>query len=624
MRGTLADARTMSSYAICPTSTSDAMSDRPLRPSFCLNIGITGHRLDRLTATAFDRGAPEIHRVLASIASIAESLRRSMPGTFADAPARLRALSGLAEGTDRRTATIARSLGYSLHAFLPFERQVYANDFSAESQVEYQALIAEAMTVFELPGERADADQAYEMVGTGIIAQCDLLIAVWDGSRARGPGGTAEVIRRALRRGLPVVRFDPAHWKAPVLLWASLDPIAIEHENLADYKVFPATDDLLRLVLRQLLLPPALPEEHSHLVQFLKEREHSHGGRKEYRALLWALRVQARQPGRTRADIADQSADEEWKLFARLAGPLAPSASLAESRLRETYRWPDRLAAHFAQVFRSGHVLNFCLAAIAVLLALAGLLFPVAKAIFVVLEIIVIVSLLVHTRVGRAQQWHRRWLDYRYLAERLRPMRTLKLFGVACSGAPWATQRLESYRWTDWYSQAVWREMGPPAGRVDPRYINNLRACVLSAEICPQVRYHWANALEMDGLEKRLHRLSDAFSAATLFAGAVYLLLFAIGYQRIHEFGALFTAITAAFPAVGGALYGIRVQGDFSGTARRSLRMADELLLIASAVEDAYTFSQLSEVAERAAGAMLTELGEWQLAFRQRNLEVPG
>jgi hypothetical protein len=49
-----------------------------------------------------------------------------------------------------------------------------------------------------------------------------------------------------------------------------------------------------------------------------------------------------------------------------------------------------------------------------------------------------------------------------------------------------------------------------------------------------------------------------------------------------------------------------------------------ELLLLGCALDEALTFTQASDLAERAARAMLAELLEWQLAFRQRNLEIPG
>ena len=42
-----------------------------------------------------------------------------------------------------------------------------------------------------------------------MVDRCDVLIAVWDGEPARGPGGTAEIVAYALERGRPIVHIRP-------------------------------------------------------------------------------------------------------------------------------------------------------------------------------------------------------------------------------------------------------------------------------------------------------------------------------------------------------------------------------------------------------------------------------
>ena len=45
-------------------------------------------------------------------------------------------------------------------------------------------------------------------------------------------------------------------------------------------------------------------------------------------------------------------------------------------------------------------------------------------------EIVITLAIIINTALGIRHEWHRRWLDYRQLAERLRPLRSLKL-GIA-------------------------------------------------------------------------------------------------------------------------------------------------------------------------------------------------
>ena len=48
-----------------------------------------------------------------------------------------------------------------------------------------------------------DRNLAYQRAGFLVAEQCDVLLAIWDGHPARGPGGTAEVIEHARARGRP-------------------------------------------------------------------------------------------------------------------------------------------------------------------------------------------------------------------------------------------------------------------------------------------------------------------------------------------------------------------------------------------------------------------------------------
>ena len=94
-------------------------------------------------------------------------------------------------------------------AVLPFERDEFARDFeSAASRQEYQEMLHRAERVIALPGVRgatAGDGAAYAAANQVMLDQADLVLIVWDGKPARGPGGTAEVVAQAQARGLPVI-----------------------------------------------------------------------------------------------------------------------------------------------------------------------------------------------------------------------------------------------------------------------------------------------------------------------------------------------------------------------------------------------------------------------------------
>ena len=154
-----------------------------------LIIGVTGHRF--LAEEGKLRGA------------VRESLRRLR----AAYPARaLQVLSPLAEGADRLVAReVLRVPGATLVAPLPLSVEDYRQDFGAPaSKAAFTRLRRRATQSIFLPATPS-RNEAYEQVGRYVADHCDALIALWDGQGAQGQGGTAEVVYRALERGIPVM-----------------------------------------------------------------------------------------------------------------------------------------------------------------------------------------------------------------------------------------------------------------------------------------------------------------------------------------------------------------------------------------------------------------------------------
>lgn len=179
----------------------------PQRATRGLNIGVTGHRLNRISQRQLERLTPQVKPLLSQMAAAAHT------------PA-LALLSGLAEGADRHVARLALEAGYALHAVLPFARETYLRDFSGTaSRAQFGELLARAECVAELPGRPGFSAQAYRRAGHALLDEADVLLAVWDGRPAQGVGGTAEVVNEACRRRMPVIHVSTRPRTAPVLVW---------------------------------------------------------------------------------------------------------------------------------------------------------------------------------------------------------------------------------------------------------------------------------------------------------------------------------------------------------------------------------------------------------------------
>lgn len=225
-------------------------------PRPTLRVGITGHRLDKLT----DGDVAALRGALAGVfAAIEAAAIRLGPDDGAPEMPRCRLVSALAEGTDR-IAVDAAPRHWPLHALLPMPRDVYRADFLGEGQASsasaeaFEAYLRRAESVTELPmaapAERDFADPEvripqYAALGHALVRQVDLLVAVWDGRPASGPGGTAAVVAEAVGRGLPVLWLDPTGREPPRHVDGFAGP------DVAGPRVTPLDDRVLDAILAE-------------------------------------------------------------------------------------------------------------------------------------------------------------------------------------------------------------------------------------------------------------------------------------------------------------------------------------------------------------------------------------
>ncbi|MFI9011177.1 hypothetical protein ACIGNX_28470 [Actinosynnema sp. NPDC053489] len=111
-------------------------------------------------------------------------------------------MTSLAEGADQLFARLVLEAGGTLHAVIP--ARDYDTTFSGAGLTGYRQLLAVANEVVELDFDRSD-EPAYLAAGHFVVEHCELLVAVWDGQPARGPGGTADAVARARELGRDVL-----------------------------------------------------------------------------------------------------------------------------------------------------------------------------------------------------------------------------------------------------------------------------------------------------------------------------------------------------------------------------------------------------------------------------------
>ncbi|HEX5961415.1 MAG TPA: hypothetical protein VFY97_09255 [Rhodanobacteraceae bacterium] len=168
-----------------------------------LVIGVTSHR--NLVAT-------EVAGLHARVRDFFGGLQRDFPGLP------LVVISPLAEGGDQLVAEEALAVGARLIAPLPLPRDLYLQDFAdAEARARFDALRARA-GVIELPllsGSTRESvalrgperDRQYTQAGVFTASHSHILLALWDGRPSDRLGGTAQIVRFHMD-GIPPGAFD--------------------------------------------------------------------------------------------------------------------------------------------------------------------------------------------------------------------------------------------------------------------------------------------------------------------------------------------------------------------------------------------------------------------------------
>ena len=564
-----------------------------------IGVGVTGHRPGRLGEADLTMLEARLYEIMAAIEAAAPS-------------AQFRLIGSLAEGADTLAAGVAVARGWQVDAVLPLARDDYIDDFEGDAAVRLQSLLSACRSIFELPGERgADGGPAasYERAGRVVLTQSDFVLAIWDGDPALGRGGTTQIILEAVAQGVPVLAVHPADGRAE-LLWSGLNAHDLGPETI-DTIARGGIDDLPRLLGTLASSPVSATKVRRMRTWPLLAIA--------YPMLLAATGVKTLRMSDLRAprpSARPKSDTSPAQLEGRIDRYLMPQFDEA-----------DRIAARAAQLFRSTFVSNLALAAFATTLSLFGLIAPKAiQPLLAVGEFAAVARILLVTHVAGRAGWHGYWLERRQIAEQLRCLAVSAQLGdlLLRGGTPRGEPATEEVR-------RVARMLGLPSVRVDTAFLATTRARLL-ALLDDQIVYLGREAGRLHRLEHRLHRFGGILFTISAVICVGVVVVSALGVLMPGRFGVLannlpvsITVVSASLPAIGAAIYGIRMQGDFAGIVERDHVLAAQLGgLRRIAMDEAANFDNLRRLAARTTELLVADLAQWLHSSRARPLTLPG
>ncbi len=619
----------------------------PPKARATFRIGVVGHRPNRLPedAARLDMLRTTLRDILeyakASVGEVA-----AMPGhtLYSSEPPVLRAVSPLAEGTDRIFAELALGLGYELCAPLPFAQAEFEKDFvppdalEKESLDHFRALLSHArdghnLTLFELDGARDHATDAYAAAGRVVLNQSDLLIAVWDGGAPGGPGGTVHTIYEAVSYHLPVIWIDamaPRNWQ---LVSAPGD---ITQDAQGRFR--PAAQEK---ILKEVISHVVQTELYLPRSQKTSPREYFSRRKPSVNvAFLWKLfrdLVGERSVSRPRLAVADfeNHEDDSWSGTAKNRD--SSVSRWVHGQLWPHYAWADGLADYYGDANRTAFLLSYPLAAAAVFVALLPIAVgdPNWERSCAIIELVFLGGILGLLMATRHFRWHERWMECRLLAELIRQLRILIPLGGA-QPLLRSPAHLEVYgdpgqTWMYWHMRAVARACGIPGVKVTPAYVRaylDYLAQIVGDPKSGQWGFHAQSAKSSHLIFSKLRTMTLWLLWLTVFG-----ILLRLTPHVVHRIEGLFPAYverwlllcSAFLPALGAALEGINNQGEFTRTARRSAAMAGAFEVYAAQLrklreQKETALAPITDLSRQITATMVDEMAEWRAVFSDRAL----
>jgi hypothetical protein len=634
----------------------------PPKARLTFRVGAVGHRFNKLSAKQQRQLEPLLQQVLSRIQDRIKQFLQEHAELFQPAPATVRVISPLAEGADQLISGVARKLGFELHAVLPFNEDSFVKTFSEAAQTAkpsasdtLRSLLEEASARVQLDGDSNDKERAYAMAASIVLSQADLLIAIWNGRPGTGSGGTAESVRQATSLEIPVIWLNPATPNDWRLLSSAADFEKIEN----GLPISPGSAESLDELIGHLLELPPNPatSKNGHrdepftefATDYLRERQPSN----EWLGWFWnAFRNELNgEPVSFDTRVRDfvGATREEWShergWFTTVpAGAMSAITAAIDAKLVEHYAWANGLAVLYANRYRSTFVLNYLLAALAVVFALAGVALSwiqiagapsqavrAGTVLSALLEFACLSLIILNTYRGRFGRWQARWIDYRLLAEALRQFRFLSPLGGA-TALPRVSGHLVRYgdprtTWMAWHLRNIIRSAGLQTCTLNSGEVEQYRSYVRHWLIEGQISHHRRNARRLDTVRDKLHRWGDSLFIGTWFICGAHVLTLLVGWHLDASIENLSTALLAVFPAVGAAFAAIRSQGEFQRMVKRSMAMVDQLqrydVALTSLVEQKADSLATRELITRVSLLMIREVSDWRVIFLDRPLDWP-
>jgi len=551
-----------------------------------IRIGVTGHRVIH-NETELKQQINEILKT--EIAKLFDDDSLRLLNKNLTTPVTYSVLTPLAEGADRLIAeTVMEYDALScIEVILPLTLPDYKKTFNDPDDPGFRELYSKARYVRKLRYLDLDSDpkinqntsetnienkleesrkKAFEKAGRYIVNHCDVLIAIWDGKKSQGIGGTNEIIEYAVSKQRPVIIIlTNSHYTIKVEKGYGLNCSALKGiEKFNNTGISSAVkESYIQNIYDKLFLNPessCIPESSKDLVR-------------------------------------------------KILLPYYVTASI--------------MAKKHQKIYMPSGILIFLCSAIAVATVLIGVLYhPVLLFSFLV-EFLCLLSILIIYLF--AQQLRINWLENRFLTERLRAACYFTASSTEINSIEIPPYMGVAHKYSNWMVQ-VFNEIlyrTPPMEDIKDDMLNCFKDYIIKHWIDDQKDHHSNKYRKLTKVNKRYAYFGWVIYLIALIASGIHIVQnLSAGFELDHLTENILIFLAIALPALGAAVVGIRKHGEYERIQSRSSNMSEvieDISIDFKKVHDKDEFLSLMYDLDK---LMLLENQDWFMLMKLVKLEV--
>lgn len=625
------------------------------------NVGIAGNR--KIDDNEKKIVSLKLKEILRYIKEKADEIKNNSKKIYSNDKPLLRLISSLAEGSDRIAAEIAldEKLGYKLQCPLPMSEEDFKKDFyhkdnprlTKDSIEEFNKLIRKADSIFQLDFGRNIKPQCYLNAGLTMLEHSDVLIAVWDKNKSKGIGGTGDIVRYAREREIPVIWIDRSKINNKIKNRLK-NRFKERHKNSYKQKYdirryynkklklslkvisyltyahrYAAWEDRIKKYMEDVLTPQMdSNEKFSQILTCLHNESIAKG---KY------LRAYSKLYSRFINSVSwtyhkENKSGDYISVVKQVRSVYDKDEASYVKPIIDNYLKADNLAIYFADMYRSAGLLR----GIFPFLGAGGLLVAtywnfgsgtgVVKSLGFFLQAVFLLFTVGLSWLNKKLQWHKKFTDYRIIAESLRILIFIMPIGYtsreirgSCSGFPW-------YKW---YLRNFIRTAGLPDIKINRNQLKKYLQCVIDQFIKGQIVYHKEKAAMYGRINKRLSKLANLFfvlGVCTIGTRAIIYYLIQYGIMPDVFWGINFTyvngLIITIFTVLGTLLFSVLGQSGFENLQQKNELIKSQLEELDKTKEYiGETYTEISSFILMVGELAINEVSEWRVFVKSKEIK---